>query len=153
MTTAGVANKNAATSPGWLAVFRGQGYFFRQAAILTLLIGVYAHVTRAFIGDELLLRYVVTQTFDQVLVLPMAYTAIAGVLGWRLIDFRGTGQRLVQGFMLFYVIGSLPVHVRSYFDESSTQLLKMFPMWWTYVLFILLPALMVHCWRLRYKRK
>ena len=41
------------------------GYFFREAAMLTISIGVVIHLYRVIFGDELTLRYVVTPTTDK----------------------------------------------------------------------------------------
>jgi hypothetical protein len=151
MTRAETVHAGNGASGGWSGAWRRDGFFFRQAAILTLLMGGYVHVTRGFIGDELLLRHVLTQTYDQLLAIPMTYAVVTGVLGWWLIDFRGPWHRFAYVVVILYFIASLPLHVRSFFDESSVEALTMFPMWWTYVLYVVFPVVIVFCWRLRYK--
>lgn len=132
--------------------FRAKGFYFRQAATVLFAMGAYAHVTRAFIGDELLLQHVLTPEFDRVLAIPMVYAAITGIAGWWLVEFRGILQRVVYAAIVLYIAGSLPLHIRSYFDDSAVEQMVKFPMWWTYVLFVLFPAIIIFCWRLRYRQ-
>ena len=52
-------------------IYRRHGYFFREAAILTILMGFGLHLYRVIFGDELTLQYVVTPTTDMLLMIPM----------------------------------------------------------------------------------
>ena len=63
-----------------LGAYRRHGYFFREAAMLTIAMGGGLHLYRVIFGDELTLRYVVTPTTDRILLVPMTYAAITGIL-------------------------------------------------------------------------
>ena len=67
--------------------YRRHGYFFREAAILTILIGFGLHLYRVIFGDDLTLQYVVTPESDMLLLIPMTYAAITGILGYRRMVF------------------------------------------------------------------
>lgn len=134
----------------WLRLWRRQGYYFRPVAIATLVCGLYIHLTRVIFGDDLLLQYLVTPRFDKVLTLVIVYAVVAGVLSWRQIAFRSTMHRIGYGLGWFYLAISVPVHIWTAYIQNSTEYLRAFPLWWTYVLFLLMPALILLFWRLRY---
>lgn len=142
------ARPNASAS--WFARFKRQGYFFKYAAIATILVGVYLHVTRLFIGDDLLIRYVFTPRFDMLLALPMAYAGITGILSWRQVQFSGTAHKILYGLAVFYIAGSIPLHIATFFTQS-TEFIRVFPMGFSLAL---LPWYALVIWfvaNLRYK--
>ena len=57
--------------PFW-DTYRRHGYFFREAAMLTISLGVVMHVLRVTFGEEFALPYVITPTTDRILLIPMA---------------------------------------------------------------------------------
>jgi hypothetical protein len=59
--------------------YRQRGYFFREAAILTIALGVVMHLLRVIFGDAFALQYVITPTTDRILLVPMTYAAITGI--------------------------------------------------------------------------
>lgn len=134
----------------WFESFKQQGYYFRQAAILTIVIGTYLHISRLFLGDDLLIQHIFTPTFDTILAFPMAYAGITGLLTWKRMKLKSTAHKWLMGFALFYIVGSIPLHVRSYFTQS-TDYIRLFPMWFSV---ILLPWYALLIWtfsRLQYK--
>ena len=40
----------------WFKSFKRQGFYARQVAIVTILAGIDLHITRVFLGDDLVLR-------------------------------------------------------------------------------------------------
>ena len=56
--------------------FRRHGYFFREAAMLTISLGVLLHLYRVIFGDDLTMQYVMTPTTDKILLVPMTYAGI-----------------------------------------------------------------------------
>ena|SRR5438477_3989688 len=134
----------------WTGSFKNQGYYFRQVGAVTILIGLYMHVTRAFIGDDLLLAHVFTPTFDRVLTVPMVYAAVTGLMAWRHIPFRGVRDKVRYGIVLFYVAGSVPLHVYNVYLHDSTEYIRFFPMWFSYLLFPIYGAIIWILWRLPY---
>jgi hypothetical protein len=70
-----------------MKALQSQGYYFRYAAIATLLAGMYLHVTSLFIGRDLLRQYILTPTFDMLLAIPMTYAGLIGWLSWKQVSF------------------------------------------------------------------
>src|SRR5215211_5413610 len=85
----------------WFASFKRQGFYARQVAIITILGGLYMHITRLFLGDDLVLRYVFTPLYDMVLTVPMLYAGVVGLLIWNRIQFRSTAHKIAYGLAWF----------------------------------------------------
>ena len=120
--------------------------------MLTISIGVVMHLYRVIFGDELALRYVVTPTTDKVLLVPMTYAAITGILVWHRVAFANKRHRA-----FFTGIGDLHLG-----ERAAARLLLVcdqrrvgvywFPMWFSYLLLVVVyPAFLTMFWRLRYK--
>jgi hypothetical protein len=62
------------------ATYQRHGYFFREAAMLTITMGLCLHLYRVIFGDEQTLREVLTPTTDKALLVPMTYAAVTGIL-------------------------------------------------------------------------
>ncbi len=132
--------------------YRRHGYFFREAAMSTISLGVLIHVYRVIFGDDLTLRYVVTPTTDKILLVPMTYAAITGILVWRHVRFANKRHRAFFTASVVYLAGSVPLHVYCSYIIWDTSLMTWFPMWFSYFLLIALyPAFLTMFWRLRYK--
>jgi hypothetical protein len=146
-TTTDVVQANS-----WWSGFRRHGYFFRQAAMLTISIGVVMHTYRVIFGDALALRYVVTLTTDRLLLVPMTYAAITGILGWRRVRFANTRHRVLFTASLVYIAASVPLHIYLDYVIRNLSFVTWFPMWFSYLLLIAVyPAFLTMFWRLRYK--
>jgi hypothetical protein len=131
--------------------YRGHGYFFREAAMLTIGMGVCLHLYRVIFGDELALKYVVTVATDRILLIPMAYAAITGILVWHRVEFANKPHRAFFTASLVYIAGSVPLHVYCSYVIKDVSLAMWFPAWFSYVLLILVyPAFLTMFWRLRY---
>jgi hypothetical protein len=146
-TTTDVVRKNSL----W-ETYRQHGYFFREAAMLTIAMGVCLHLYRVIFGDELTLQYVMTPTTDKVLLVPMTYAAITGILLWRRVEFANTPHKMFFTWSLVYIGLSVPMHI--YFGVIKGDVdfyLEFFPVWFSYLLFPFYAALLTTFWRLRYK--
>jgi hypothetical protein len=135
-------------------ICRRHGYFFREAAMLTIGLGVVMHVYRVISGDDLTLRYVVTPTTDKVLLVPMTYAAITGILllVHHRVRFANKPHRAVFTASVVYIAGSVPLHIYCSYIIWDTSLMTWFPMWFSYLLLIVVyPAFLTMFWRLRYK--
>jgi hypothetical protein len=151
-TNLGTVPTAVGTQPDtWFESFKRQGFYARQVAILTILGGLYMHITRLFLGDDLLLRYVFTPLYDMVLTVPMIYAAVAGLLSWNRIQFHGTAHKIAHGLAWFYIALSIPMHIWYAYLNNTTEYLRGFPLWWTIVLFPVYTGIIVLMWRLRYK--
>ena len=126
-----------------------QGFYFRYAAIATLIGGLYLHLTSLFIGRELLKQYVLTPAFDLLLAIPMTYAAIAGWLSWKQVSFDRGWKRLVYGFILVYFTISIPIHAQVLLTWS-TDYIDAFPAWYSFPIVVLMTLMLLFIWNLRY---
>ena len=132
--------------------YRRHGYFFREAAMLTIAMGFCMHLYRVTFGDETTLQYVMTPTTDKVLLVPMTYSAITGVLLWHRVRFANHPHKMFFTASLVYIAGSVPLHI--YFGVIRGNVdfyLDFFPMWFSYLLFPFYAVLLTMFWRLRYR--
>jgi hypothetical protein len=120
--------------------------------MLTIAMGVCLHLYRVIFGDELTLQYVMTPTTDKVLLVPMTYAAITGILLWRRVEFANTAHKIFFTWSLVYIGLSVPLHV--YFGVIKGDVafyLEFFSTWFSYVLLPFYAALLTMFWRLRYR--
>jgi hypothetical protein len=132
-----------------MKAFQAQGYYFRYAAIATLIAGMYLHVTNLFIGRDLLKQYILTPTFDMLLAIPMTYAAIVGWLSWKQVSFDSIWKKFLYGFILVYFTISIPLHVQTYLTQS-TDYIDAFPTWYSYPIVALLSFMLIFVWKIRY---
>ena len=148
---------DAAAGPRPIAAWRrtafdGGGYFFKHAAALTLIIGLYLHLVRLQIADDTyLVAHVVTPTVDKVFAVVMTWAAVAGWLSRRYVVYTGTRQKVILTVLLTYITASLPVHYATYVT-NSTKLLTVFPLWYSALFMVVASAILTFVWRLRIKR-
>jgi len=128
MSTTAVATSSG-RAVGWDFV-KHHAYFYREAAAITFVMGIYLHVSRWVFGNELLMQYLLTPTFDKVHAIPMAYAAISGLAGWKFLRFRSRGHRVVSMVILGFVTISVPLHVATYFGASMARF-SVFPIWYS----------------------
>jgi hypothetical protein len=128
MSTTVVATTSDRTTRWDFATHRA--YFYREAAAITFVMGIYLHVSRWVFGNELLMQYLLTPTFDKVHAIPMTYAAISGVVGWKYLRFRSRGHRVVSIVILGFIAISVPLHVATYFGASMARF-SVFPIWYS----------------------
>ena len=133
-----------------MKAIQNQGYYFRYAAIATLISGMYLHVTSLFIGRDLLRQYILTPTFDMLLAVPMTYAGIVGWLSWKQASFDRGWKRFLYGFILVYFTISIPIHIQTYLTQS-TEYINAFPGWYSYFVLLLMTAMLIFVWNLTYK--
>jgi hypothetical protein len=102
---------------------------FKVTATLTFALGVAIHATRLVIGVDRLVRDFVTPAADIAFSILMLVAAVAGVLSWRRYS-GGRAGRILFGFMVLVLIGSLPLHFRTWVTWS-TDFLQVFPVWYS----------------------
>ena len=104
--------------------YRRHGYFFREAAMLTIAIGFGMHLYRVIFGDDLALRYVVTPESDILLMIPMTYAAVTGILGYRRMVFANRVHKIALTASLGYITASVPLHLYVAVRAAGRQLLR-----------------------------
>lgn len=148
-TTTNVVKRNH----GFWNAYRSHGYFFREVAMLTIAMGVGLHLYRVIFGDSMTLHHVMTPTSDKILLIPMTYAAVAGLVSRRRMKFVNRPHKVVTTAALAYIGLSVPLHV--YFGVIKGNVdfyLTFFGVWFSYLLLIVVyPAFLTMFWRLRYK--
>ncbi|MCT7661679.1 hypothetical protein [Mycobacterium deserti] len=147
MTTTDVVQR-----PSIHAFYRRHGYFFREAAMLTIAMGFCMHLYRVVFGDDAALQYVMTPTTDKVLLVPMTYAAVAGILLARRVEFANTPHKIFFTWSLVYIGLSVPMHV--YFGvirDNVDFYFDFFAVWFSYLLFPFYAALLTMFFKLRYR--
>jgi hypothetical protein len=133
--------------------YRRHGYFFRGAAMLTIGMGYCLHLYRVIFGDDLAVKYAITLTTDKILLVPMTYAAITGILVWRRVKFANKPHKAIFTASVVYIALSVPLHL--YFNlvlGDVATFFMWFPMWFSYLLLIAVyPVFLTVFWRLRYK--
>ncbi len=145
------SNSMGRSSSTWFKEFKRRGFYFQYAAITTILMGLYLHISRVFLGDDLLIRYIFTPLFDRVLTIPMLYSGLTGLLIWSRIDFRSPRHKFACGLALFYIAGSVPLHIWNVYLHDTTEYIRWFPLWFTFLLFPIYVGIITLVWRLRFK--
>lgn len=136
----------------WWTSYCRHGYFFRQAALLTISLGVLIHLYRVIFGDDLTLKHAMTLTTDRILLVPMTYAGITGILVWRRVQFANKPHRAFFTASIVYIAGSVPLHVYCSYVAQDLSIYMWFPVWFSYLLLIgVYPAFLTMFWRLRYK--
>ncbi len=124
---------------------------YREAAIATLVFGIYLHASRLVFGDEFLLRYLLTPRVDELLGTLMIYTVAAGFAGWSALSFRSARHRRISKFILGFILVSVPIHLATFLGASPARV-TVAPMWYSAVEATLIyPAFALAVWNIRYR--
>ncbi|MGZ5391717.1 MAG: hypothetical protein ACXWD3_07675 [Mycobacterium sp.] len=133
-------------------IYRRHGYFFKQAAMLTISLGVVMHLHRVVFGDEMTLQNVMTPMTDKLLLIPMTYAAITGIVMWRRVQFVNKAHKVFFTWAVAYITLSVPLHVYFGVIEGDVDFyLSFFPLWFTYLLFPFYAAVLTLFAKLQYR--
>ena len=149
MTTAPTQSRST-----FAETYRERGYFFKEAAMLTIGLGVLIHLLRVIFGDDFAMQYVVTPTTDKILLVPMTYAAVTGILLLvrNRVVFANKRHRALFTGSVVYIAGSVPLHIYCSYIIWDTSLMTWFPMWFSYFLLIVVyPVFLTLFWKLQYK--
>jgi hypothetical protein len=130
---------NVVKFSAWRDTYRRHGYFFREVAMLTILMGSGLHLFRVIFGNELTLQYAVTLESGVLLMIPMMSAAIAGILSYRRMVFVNRVHKVALTASLAYITASVPLqHMAGY--------------WFSWLLICLVyPAFLVMLWKVKYR--
>jgi hypothetical protein len=141
-TTTSVVNRRS--------FFAAHGYFFKPAAMVTIGLGFCLHLYRIVFGDDMTLRNVLNPSTDALLLIPMTYSAVTGILIWRRVAFVNTPHKAFFTWSLVYITLSVPLHVYFGLIKGDVSFyLRFFGVWFSYVLLPFYVALLAMFWRLR----
>ena len=141
-------------SPSFAETFHRRGYLFKEAAMLTIGLGVVIHLLRVILGDALTMQYVMTPTTDKILLVPMTYAAVTGILLLvkDRVVFANNRHRAIFTASVIYIAGSVPLHIYASYIIWDTSLMTWFPMWFSYFLLIVVyPVFLTMFAKLHYK--
>lgn len=146
-------NTTAQISPPstWFEKIKGEGFYFRQVAIFVIAFGAYLHVTRLFVGDEILTQRVLTPMLDKLFAIPMAYASLAGILSWKNMKFKSPAHKAFVTFIVAYITVSVPLHAATYFTNSTEFFTHSFPTWVSLVWLPYFALIILTLVRLRHK--
>ena len=117
--------------------YRKHGYFFKEAAMLTIVIGFGLHLYRVIFGDDMTLQHVVTQTTDTLLMIPMTYAAVTGILSYRRMVFANRVHRIALTAAIGYITVSVPLHIYvTLVMQDVSFYVHMAGYWFSYLLLI-----------------
>jgi hypothetical protein len=135
------------------ATYRRHGYFFREVAMLTIAIGYFLHLYRVIFGDDATLQYVVTQTTDVLLLVPMSYAAVTGILDWRRMRFVSRAHKIAITASIVYITASVPLHIYVGLVLNDMDLyVRTAGYWFSYLLLLVVyPVFLTMLYRLRYE--
>jgi len=133
--------------------YRRRGYFFREVAMLTIAIGYFLHLYRVIFGDDATLQYVVTQATDIMLMIPMTYAAITGIVGYRRMRFANRAHRIAITASIVYITASVPLHICVGLVRGDMDLyVRTAGYWFSYLLLIVVyPLFLTMLWKLKYE--
>ena len=133
--------------------YRRHGYFFREVAMLTIAIGYFLHLYRVIFGDDATLHYVVTQTTDILLMIPMTYAAVTGIVGWRRMRFVNRAHKIAITASIVYITASVPLHIYVGLVLNDMDLyVRTAGYWFSYLLLIVVyPMFLTMLWKLKYE--
>lgn len=140
--------------PSFAETYRRHGYFFAEAAMLTIGLDVLIHLLRVIFGDGFAMQYVVTPTTDKILLVPMTYAGITGIvlLVRNRVVFVNKRHRALFTGSIVYIAGSVPLHIYCSYIIWDTSLMTWFPMWFSYFLLIVVyPAFLTLFAKLHYR--
>jgi hypothetical protein len=115
---------------------------------------VLIHLLRVIFGDDFAMQYVVTPTTDKILLVPMTYAGITGILllAEHRVRFADKRHRALFTGSVIYLAGSVPLHIYCSYIIWDTSLMTWFPMWFSYFLLIVVyPAFLTLFYRLQYE--
>jgi hypothetical protein len=132
--------------------FDGGGLYFKQVAAACFITGLYLHLTRLFFGLDAVTDRILSPTVDGFFGVAMAYAAIAGWLSWRGVEHPNRVHKIIFGAILVYLSVSVPIHIRSFFFDNTTDVLGLLPPWYSVFFMGLVSSILVFVWRLRINR-
>lgn len=134
-------------------IYRERGYFFREAAMLTIGMGFFLHLYRVVFGDDVTLHYVLTTESDILLMIPMTYAAVTGILSYRRMVFANRVHRMALTASLVYITVSVPLHLYVAFVLQDVSFyVHMAGYWFSWLLICLVyPAFLFMLWKVKYQ--
>lgn len=123
----------------------------RVSVLITLIIGIYLHLSRLIFGIDLTLEKLVTATFDSVFALVIIFAVLAIFMARKEVMFRHGLDRFLFYFTMVYFAISVPIHVRTWFVPDNPEMLRLFPEWYSVFFLFLTGSMIIGWWNLHAK--
>jgi hypothetical protein len=105
------------------------GATFRVASAITIVTGISLHMMRLPLGPERFVAEAFTPLADAIFAIPMTTAGLAGLLLWRRAILPARWEKLAYGFVVFFFLFSVIIHVRTIFTWDTSYTL-LFPSWY-----------------------
>ena len=148
MTIQATELQAAAGTHSWLREWQRQGFGLRYAIAVTVIGGMYLHLTRLLMPQDQFLQH--TATYDSLLTLPMAYAAIVSWIVWKRVVHPAGWHRILYGVLAVYFTISLPIHAHTLIMQSVDSVVA-FPQWYSAAIELVQLGLLVFAWHLQFK--
>ena len=104
-------------------------------------------------GDDATLQYAVTQTTDTLLMIPMTYAAVTGILSYRRMVFANRVHRIALTAAVGYITVSVPLHIWvTLVMQDVSFYVHMAGYWFSYLLLIVVyPMFLTMLWKLKFE--
>jgi hypothetical protein len=121
--------------------------------MLTIAIGFFLHLYRVIFGDDATLQYVLTPATDILLMIPMTYASVTGILGYRRMRFANRSHRIAVTASIAYITVSVPLHLYVTFVMQDVGFyVHMAGYWFSYLLLIVVyPLFITMLWKLKFE--
>ena len=123
----------------------------RICVLLTLVIGIYLHLSRLIFGIDLTLEKLVTTALDSAFSFVLIFATLAIFMARTELLIRNGVDRFLFYFTLIYFAISVPVHVRTWFVPENPQILRIFPAWYSLFFLVMTSLLIIGWWNLQAK--
>ena len=121
-------------------IVTGPGGVFRVATAVTIFTGVALHISRLPLGPEYFQQNVLTPLADGLFAVPMTIAGISGAMLWRRAILPTLWEKVVYGFVVIFLLGSIVIHAKTVFTWD-TSYLNAFPAWYPVVATVYLSAI------------
>ena len=128
------------------------GWYVREVAFLTLIGGIFLHVSSLVLGSPLFEERILTPTFDRLFAIPIAYVGVVGWIVRRRFVHPSRWHRVAYGAVITYFTLSIPLHAATYI-RGDTSLLTAFPSWYSAILLPVMACLAIFVARLVFHAK
>jgi hypothetical protein len=122
---------------------------FKATSAITFAAGCVIHIGRIMVGREEWVRQVFTPPVDIAFGVLILIAAIPGLMSWRRYA-GGRAGRIGYGFVMFILIISVPLHLKTIFTWDTTNLIA-FPYWYSAVEVPMFAAMSYMVTQLKFK--
>jgi hypothetical protein len=106
-------------------------FYFIYAVIVSMIFGIYLHVSAIVFGKDLVLQHFFTPAVDMFLAIFITWGAIGLISYRKSMYLPNLFIKIVYYFATVLFTLSIPVHAYTFFSQS-TEYIRYFPLWYSY---------------------